>query len=74
MMDSDQDLSEVHDVIDFDLQVKTTIILRHFLQCPLCLEVLEADDLSFFPCTCCYQVSNLNSYSYLKFLLNNFIV
>ncbi|UJR13836.1 hypothetical protein I4U23_000847 [Adineta vaga] len=25
-------------------------------ECPLCLEVLEADDLTFFPCTCCYQI------------------
>ncbi|UJR33366.1 hypothetical protein I4U23_020814 [Adineta vaga] len=25
-------------------------------ECPLCLEVLEADDLNFFPCTCCYQI------------------
>ncbi|KAG8186833.1 hypothetical protein JTE90_020511 [Oedothorax gibbosus] len=25
-------------------------------KCPLCLEVLELDDLNFYPCTCGYQV------------------
>jgi len=25
-------------------------------ECPLCLEILEADDLNFYPCTCCYQI------------------
>lgn len=27
-------------------------------QCPLCMEALEIDDQSFFPCTCGYQVNN----------------
>ena len=27
-----------------------------FLQCPLCMEQLEMDDINFFPCTCGYQV------------------
>ena len=25
-------------------------------ECPLCLEELETDDLSFYPCPCGYQV------------------
>ena len=25
-------------------------------ECPLCMEPLEMDDLSFYPCTCGYQV------------------
>ncbi len=25
-------------------------------ECPLCMELLEMDDLSFYPCTCGYQV------------------
>lgn len=27
------------------------------IECPLCMEPLEVDDLTFFPCTCGYQVS-----------------
>lgn len=27
------------------------------VECPLCMEPLEVDDLNFFPCTCGYQVS-----------------
>jgi hypothetical protein len=26
------------------------------VECPLCMEPLEVDDLTFFPCTCGYQV------------------
>lgn len=26
------------------------------IECPLCMEPLEVDDISFFPCTCGYQV------------------
>ncbi|TKR72926.1 hypothetical protein L596_020309 [Steinernema carpocapsae] len=26
-------------------------------QCPLCMEVLEPDDVHFYPCTCGYQIS-----------------
>ena len=26
-------------------------------ECPLCLEDLEIDDLSFYPCPCGYQVA-----------------
>jgi Transcriptional repressor len=26
------------------------------VECPLCLEALEVDDINFFPCTCGYQV------------------
>ncbi|CAB3369121.1 Hypothetical predicted protein [Cloeon dipterum] len=26
------------------------------VECPLCLEHLEVDDLNFFPCTCAYQI------------------
>lgn len=26
------------------------------VECPLCMEPLEADDLNFYPCTCGYQV------------------
>lgn len=25
-------------------------------ECPLCMEPLEVDDLSFYPCTCGYQI------------------
>ena len=25
-------------------------------ECPLCMELLELDDISFYPCTCGYQV------------------
>lgn len=25
-------------------------------QCPLCMEPFEVDDMSFYPCTCGYQV------------------
>ncbi|XP_026474047.1 putative uncharacterized protein DDB_G0286901 isoform X2 [Ctenocephalides felis] len=25
-------------------------------ECPLCLEVLEVDDVTFYPCTCLYQI------------------
>lgn len=28
------------------------------VECPLCMEPLEVDDLTFFPCTCGYQVSS----------------
>lgn len=31
------------------------------VECPLCMEPLEVDDLNFFPCTCGYQVSENNS-------------
>lgn len=37
------------------------------VECPLCMEPLEVDDLNFFPCTCGYQVHNLimfNEYYY----------
>ncbi len=27
-------------------------------ECPLCLEFLELDDISFYPCACGYQVSH----------------
>lgn len=27
------------------------------VECPLCMEPLEVDDLNFYPCTCGYQVS-----------------
>lgn len=26
------------------------------VECPLCMEPLEVDDLNFYPCTCLYQV------------------
>ncbi|XP_047358514.1 myb-like protein I isoform X2 [Vespa velutina] len=26
------------------------------VECPLCMELLEVDDLNFFPCTCGYQI------------------
>lgn len=26
------------------------------MECPLCLEPLEIDDVNFFPCTCGYQI------------------
>lgn len=26
------------------------------MECPLCMEPLEVDDLNFYPCTCGYQV------------------
>jgi len=26
-------------------------------ECPLCMELLELDDISFYPCICGYQVS-----------------
>lgn len=26
------------------------------LECPLCMEFLELDDINFYPCSCCYQV------------------
>lgn len=29
------------------------------VECPLCMEPLEVDDLNFYPCTCGYQVSFL---------------
>lgn len=29
------------------------------VDCPLCMEPLEVDDLNFYPCTCGYQVSFL---------------
>ena len=29
-----------------------------FVQCPLCLEQMDSDDISFFPCPCLYQVSS----------------
>jgi hypothetical protein len=28
-------------------------------ECPLCMELLELDDISFYPCACGYQVLNL---------------
>ena len=30
------------------------------LECPLCLEYLELDDVNFYPCTCGYQVGLIN--------------
>ncbi|ERL94584.1 hypothetical protein D910_11861 [Dendroctonus ponderosae] len=32
------------------------------VECPLCMESLEVDDLNFFPCTCGYQVNKINQY------------
>jgi CCR4-NOT transcription complex subunit 4 len=29
-------------------------------ECPLCMELLELDDISFYPCTCGYQVAKRN--------------
>lgn len=26
------------------------------MECPLCMEPLEIDDVNFFPCTCGYQI------------------
>ena len=26
------------------------------VECPLCMEPLEIDDINFFPCTCGYQI------------------
>lgn len=40
------------------------------VECPLCMEPLEMDDLSFFPCTCGYQASNPIHIIYLT--LNSF--
>ena len=28
-------------------------------ECPLCMELLELDDINFFPCACGYQVPTL---------------
>lgn len=28
------------------------------VECPLCMEPLDVDDLSFYPCSCGYQVSS----------------
>ena len=45
----------------------------YILQCPLCMEPLEIDDVNFFPCTCGYQVNicwllkiNAKLYSLIK--------
>ena len=35
-------------------------------ECPLCLEELDVDDLSFYPCPCGYQVPQSSSLSYLQ--------
>lgn len=29
-------------------------------QCPLCMEAFDVDDLSFYPCTCGYQVCGVS--------------
>ena len=39
--------------------IKFLTNLNILLQCPLCMEPLEIDDINFFPCTCGYQVYNL---------------
>jgi len=26
------------------------------IECPLCMELLEVDDIGFYPCTCGYQI------------------
>ncbi|MPD02015.1 CCR4-NOT transcription complex subunit 4 [Portunus trituberculatus] len=31
-------------------------ISEDMVECPLCMEPLEMDDLNFFPCTCGYQI------------------
>ena len=36
------------------------------LECPLCLEYLELDDVNFYPCSCGYQVSESIYYSSLN--------
>ena len=37
------------------------------VECPLCMEPFEVDDLNFFPCTCGYQVSiHLCWYDYFR--------
>lgn len=45
------------------------------VECPLCMEQLEVDDLNFYPCTCGYQVcfSFLILFFYL-FLIFDFFV
>lgn len=37
------------------------------VECPLCMEPLEVDDLNFFPCTCGYQVSKIFVYFMVVF-------
>ena len=33
------------------------------LECPLCMEYLELDDVSFYPCSCGYQVRELEPFA-----------
>ncbi|GFO01241.1 Ccr4-not transcription complex subunit 4, partial [Plakobranchus ocellatus] len=36
--------------------ISTRIMCDESAECPLCMEALEIDDHSFFPCTCGYQI------------------
>lgn len=38
------------------------------VECPLCMEPLEVDDLNFYPCTCGYQVSFLENVLVKKYI------
>jgi hypothetical protein len=37
------------------------------VECPLCMEQLEVDDLNFHPCTCGYQVNARKCSDLLRF-------
>lgn len=38
------------------MQIKVTMSIEEQTECPLCMELLEMDDLNFYPCTCGYQI------------------
>lgn len=38
------------------LDMSVLNLSEDMVECPLCMEPLEMDDLNFFPCTCGYQI------------------
>lgn len=41
---------------DFVTMSRSPDVKEDPVECPLCMEPLEIDDINFFPCTCGYQI------------------
>lgn len=50
------DLSETFPNLPYDRMSSSPELKEDSMECPLCMEPLEIDDVNFFPCTCGYQI------------------
>ncbi len=50
------DLPETFPNLPYDRMSSSPELKEDPMECPLCMEPLEIDDVNFFPCTCGYQI------------------